>query len=633
MAQYFKDSLMRMTRISELCEWFYKNIRVIRPFAKFAFQIFICSIILSACGPKSTTPQPTLFPPTDIPLTLESGEVILLSMEENGYAHFFLYTPDGQPILRLTDGNWSDIAPSLSPDGKQIAFASNRSGYWDIYLLTLATAEIRQITNTPAYDSAPSWSPDSQWLAYETYDGNDLEIAAIQLTAADEPPIFLTDDPAADTSPAWSPQGRKIAFVSNRSGDPDVWLADLDRPDEGRFINLSNTSFAAERRPLWAGNQLLWIAEAQGVNVSGAFVWDVDQPQRPARWIADADWAAWSPSDEKLATVLNGPNVDYFSASSLDGGLPLPPRPLPGLVRGLLWLTLDLPTTPDAYRAASAMTPPALWSPAVTPLAEGPTQRQRLVALPEVQAPYPQLHDQVDEAFAALRQRAVTEAGWDALASLQNAFVPLTSPLDPGLGDDWLYTGRAFALNSLLGNAGWMVSVREEIGQQTFWRIYIRAQNQDGSQGLPLRDAPWDLSARYNLDPQAYDQGGEFAPIPSGYWVDFTALARAYGWERMPSLPNWRSYFGGTRFTEFILTGGLDWYSALLEIYPPEALVTPTPRLPPTLTPTLTPVPSITSGPSPTPSITPSPTFTPVPTSTNTPIPTPTPMPSNTPLP
>ncbi len=596
-------------------------------------RVLCVFFLLVSCAPKSSTPQPASISPTESPITITSGEVILLSMEENGYAHFFLYTPEGQPILRLTTGDWNDIAPALSPDGTQAAFVSDRSGYWDIYILTLATGEIQQITNSPAYDSAPTWSPDRQWLAYETYDGNDIEIAAIQLTAPENPPIFLTDNPAADTSPAWSPQGRQIAFVSNRGGDPDIWLADLDRSDEGRFTNLSNTNFAAERHPQWAENRLLWIAEAQGVNVGGAYIWDADQPERPARWSADADWAAWSPSREKLVTILNGPNVDYFSASSLDGGLPLSPRPLPGLVRGLLWLTLDLPAPPETYRAASAVTPPALWSPEMTPLAEGPTQRQRLVNLPNVQSPYPQLQDQVDEAFAALRQRVIEETGWDALASLQNAFVPLTSPLDPGLGDDWLYTGRAFALNSLLTNAGWMVSVREEVGQQTFWRIYLRAQNQDGSQGQPLREAPWDLSARYNLDPQAYDQGGAFAPIPNGYWVDFTALARAYGWERQPSLPNWRTYFGGTRFTEFALTGGLDWYSALLEIYPPEALITPTPRLPPTLTPTLTPVPTITSGPSPTPSITPSPTNTLPPTATNTPIPSPTPIPSNTPLP
>jgi TolB protein len=591
---------------------------------------FIFIFILASCS--SPSPTSTLSPeipvvPTNLPAAINNSEAIFLSMEENGYAHFFLYSLDGKPILRLTAGDWNDVAPSLSPDKKQIAFASNRSGRWDIYILTLTTGEVRQITDTPEYDSSPTWSPDNQWLAFETYDGNDLEITVQSLSDISQPPTFLTDDPGADTSPAWAPQGRKIAFVSNRNDNPEVWLADLDRSDEGRYTNLSDTPQASERNPVWAENRLMWISETQEIGVSGAYVWDADQPERPARWVADADLAAWDTSNQKMAVILTGPNTDYLSASFLNGDLLLPPRQLPGLVRDLLWLTVDLPNPPDTYRSASAVTPPALWFPKVTPLAEGPDQRWMVVPLPNVQAPYPELHDQVDEAFAALRQRVIEDAGWDALASLQNAFVPVTSPLDPGLGNDWLYTGRSFALNALLANASWMVSVREEIGQQTFWHIYLRTQKQDGSQGQPLSDTPWDLSARYNLNPQAYDQGGAYSPVPKGYWVDFTALARAYGWERLPSLPNWRAYYGGSRFTEFVLTNGLDWYSAMLELYPPEVMVTPTLRLPPTLTPTRTPIPTATRGPS----------RTPLPTSTSTATPSPTitpsPLPSNTPLP
>ena len=312
----------------------------------------LITVFITSCAPKSPAPQSTPIVPTDIPIIIENGEVILLSMEENGYAHFFLYSPRWTTPPALDPGELERYRPSLSPDGNQIAFASNRSGYWDIYILTLATGETRQITDTPEYDSAPTWSPDSQWLAYETYDGNDLEIAVQSLTDPSQPPTPLTDDPAADTSPAWAPQGRKIAFVSNRSGNPEVWLADLDQTDEGRYTNLSNTLFAAERHPQWGGNRLLWVAEAQAIGVSGAHVWDANQPERPAGWIADADWAAWNSSgssNEKLAIILNGPNQDYLSASSLDGDLLLPPRRLPGLVRGLVWLTLDLPNPPESY--------------------------------------------------------------------------------------------------------------------------------------------------------------------------------------------------------------------------------------------------------------------------------------------
>jgi TolB protein len=220
------------------------------------------------------------------------------------------------------------------------------------------------------------------------------------------------------------------------------------------------------------------------------------------------------------------------------------------------------------------------------------------------------------------------DTGWDSLASLENAYVPFTTTLDPGLGQDWLYTGRAFAINTLMLNAGWMSVLREDIGDQTFWRVFIRVQKQDGSQGVPLKDPPWDLNTRYQLDPRAYEAGGSYTPVPSGYWVDLTSLAEAYGWHRLAALPGWRTYYSAARFSEFAYTGGLDWYSAMLELYPAGALYTATPVLPPTITPSRTPRPTST----PTSTWTPRATFTP--SATPTPSLTPTPVPpSNTPPP
>jgi TolB protein len=132
--------------------------------------------------------------------------------------------------------------------------------------------------------------------------------------------------------------------------------------------------------------------------------------------------------------------------------------------------------------------------------------------------------------------------------------------------------------------------MREDFSNQTCWRIYLRARYQDGSQGRPLYQAPWDLNARYSGDPQIYEEGG--APgksVPPGYWVDFTDLAAAYGWERLPSLINWRTYYPAIRFNQFVLRDGLDWTTAMLQVYPEEIMISPTPILPPTSTPTRTP--------------------------------------------
>jgi TolB protein len=220
---------------------------------------------------------------------------------------------------------------------------------------------------------------------------------------------------------------------------------------------------------------------------------------------------------------------------------------------------------------------------------EVPNGRHKVVPLIDVQAPFPQLHDMVDESFIALRQRLADEIGWDALSSLENGYVPLTSALSPGMLSDWLYTGRAFALNAQPINAGWMVVTREDYHQETYWRVYLRARFQDGSQGRPLYRLPWDFEARYQGDPQSYEQGGNTAEsISPGYWVDFTRLAESYGWDRLPALSNWRSAYPAARFNEFVLTEGLDWQEAMLEIYPFEVLLTPTGIVPPTWTPTIT---------------------------------------------
>src|SRR4030095_14672906 len=175
-------------------------------------------------------------------------EMVILSYEEDGYAHLFAYIPEKMPLTRLTSGDWDDVAPAPSLDGKRIAFASNRNGFWDLYLLDLTGGDLMQLTDTPRYEGAPTWSPDGTFLAYEVYDNDNLEIFIGPSEDPTQNAIQLTNSPNADYAPAWSPGGRKIAFISNG----DVMLADLDKTSDNRFTNLSNTELAAESHPIWS---------------------------------------------------------------------------------------------------------------------------------------------------------------------------------------------------------------------------------------------------------------------------------------------------------------------------------------------------------------------------------------------
>lgn len=604
----------------------------------------IISLLLFGCSqPAEATPIPgvTSTPsPTSAPAVIRyngDNNFIFLSIEENGYAHLFIQSerPQDLPLTRITTGNWNDVAPALSPDRSQLAFASDRTGFWDLYVMNLQTGNVTQVTDSPEYDSAPSWSPDAQWLAFETYTNDNLEISVVSVNDRGQPILPITEDPASDHSPVWAPDGRHVAFISTRGGDSDVWLANLDLAGNERYQNLSNTPFAAENHPVWNfdGSELLWASTSQTVGFSGLYIWNANDPNRIARWIGDGIWGAWNETAEKIIAVTNSANQNYITSYDINGKLLLSPTPLIGRVRGLTWSFANLPNPfPSSFAQAAGESPPMLWSPVITPGPEVPNQRWYVVPIADAQAPYSQLHDLVDESFNALRNRIIIETGWDALASLENAFIPLTTNLDPGLEEDWLYTGRAFAINSLMADTGWMVTLREDVGAQTYWRVYIRATIQDGSLGEPIHNAPWNLSARYDLDPRAYEQGGKYAVVPSGYWVDVTALAATFNWERLPALPNWRTYYRGARFSEFALTGGLDWYSAMKELYPIEALITPTRVLAPSLTPTRTSTPTETPRPTRTPRPTGTATLSPTPAPpTSTPLPTDTPMPSPTP--
>jgi TolB protein len=239
---------------------------------------------------------------------------------------------------------------------------------------------------------------------------------------------------------------------------------------------------------------------------------------------------------------------------------------LRGQTDGLDWKTVNIPSRLLENQQQVSSSP--------TPLTS--IGRLSLVTLNDVSAPTPKLISITEGAFQALRQQVISETGWDFLASLENAFVPLTQPADPGLQDDWLYTGRAFAVTTQPLNAGWMFLTREDFNGQTYWRVYLKTRFQDGSQGQPFHVLPWDLSARSSGDTQAYEQGGKIGVEPDGYWVDFTELAARFGWERLPSLMNWRNYYPAIRYNVFVLKDGLDWKSAMAQIYPPEALVTAT---------------------------------------------------------
>ena len=538
-------------------------------------------------------------------LVAQAGAFVV-SASVAGRSQILAFVPGDPQIRQLTDGDWDNRDPAVSPNLDLLAFSSRRDGNWELYLLNLLTGELRRLTGTPGFEGNPTWSPDGLWLAYEAHYGNDFNIWVLPIDGS-QSPVQLTDHPAADLAPAWDPGGRRIAFVSDRDGSADIFLADLDKPVD-RFSNLTHTAELAEADPTFSpdGSRIAFSVQQDGIY--GIQSLPLDQPEAAAVWIGQGQHPAWVAEGHALSAILRTPFTSHVVTYPIEGALGELGGSLEGRISQLHWSPIPLAGFNFPIQAPTGLPFELVWD---QPRAEG--SRVALVPLEGVSPPGVSLSDAADEAFAALRARVAREAGWDFLSQLQNAFVGINDPLPPGYAyNDWLYTGRGFAISRAAFQAGWVAVVREDFGLQTFWRVLVRTAAQDGSQGEPLRWRPWDFDSRYAGDPAAYDRGGtEQQNPPAGYYFDFTALAADYGFDRLPALSNWRSFYPGARFEEFALRESLDWVTAMRELYPDSAIATPTPYQTPTPTPTNTPRPTPTPWwwrwrtPTPTPSSTP----------------------------
>jgi TolB protein len=535
----------------------------------------------------TSSPEPAAGLPTAPAATRATSDgVLVFASRRDGHTHLWALVPGDPAPVQLTSGEWDDRDPSVSPEGGRVAFASRRDGNWDLYVLEFATGDVQRLTNTHGLAGHPTWSPDGLWIAYEGYQDGDFDIW-IHPIGSDQPDIRLSH-PGMDISPAWDPvSGRRIAFVSDVGGLQDVYLANLDDPDE-RFVNLTRSIGPAYSDPTFSpdGSHLAYARRQDGLQT--ILVRDLAKLEQAAQILGPGEEAAWSPDGGVLLAVLVSPTQEQVVAYSMTQAETLPAGlALSGDISSLDW-------TPAGGVSLPAVTTEAPPADTTTVLVQG--SRLTLVNLEGINAPRPSLVEGVDRDFADLRLRVAAATGWDFLGTLDNAFVGMNDPLPPGFAyEDWLYTGRAFTFNPAATQAGWVEVVREDFGGETYWRVYVRAVRQDGSLGEPLRDRPWNFEARYLGTPSVYDSGGAPKPqIPTGYYVDFTELAEDAGFHRLPAMANWRTYYPGARFSEFAHTDNLTWIEAMLLVYPPEAIITPTPFRTPTTTPTLTRVPTAT---------------------------------------
>ena len=143
---------------------------------------------------------------------------LIYASDTSGLWDIWRHQIAGESARQITANTGLNGEPSVSPDGRQIAFTSTRRGPSDIWRMDLDGDNAKQLTSGHD-DNHPSWSPDGQWVLFErTFSG---ETTIWRISGEGGNPTQLTDTPAS--LPVVSPDGKLIACVYKDTPANDRW--------------------------------------------------------------------------------------------------------------------------------------------------------------------------------------------------------------------------------------------------------------------------------------------------------------------------------------------------------------------------------------------------------------------------
>jgi len=145
---------------------------------------------------------------------------------------------------------------SFSPDGKSLAFTAQREGRDVLWVLDLKSGKRRRLDLKLEGITGPSWSPDGARLVFS---GNRGGITDLFTVGADGKDLRqLTNDVYGDLQPQWSPDGRTIAFATDRGEGADLvvlrfphWRIATFDVESGTVVVLPNQR-ELNTNPQWA---------------------------------------------------------------------------------------------------------------------------------------------------------------------------------------------------------------------------------------------------------------------------------------------------------------------------------------------------------------------------------------------
>jgi TolB protein len=199
-------------------------------------------------------------------------------------------TGAARDVTRLTQSPEDKNNPSVSPDGKIVAFQVIKDSLTGIWTIDGATGRnLIQVTTLPANEIHPAWLPDSRTLVFASDRLGSFAIWRRLASGAGGATMITRGGDMVDWAPSCSPKERKIAFTSKAKAEketevtvngikqyivlqknlPYIWTVNVDGTDLTQLVQGAYPVWSPDGATIAyssdvSGNWEIWTMSADG---------------------------------------------------------------------------------------------------------------------------------------------------------------------------------------------------------------------------------------------------------------------------------------------------------------------------------------------------------------------------------
>ena len=166
---------------------------------------------------------------------------------------------DGGEARRLTSSPGVERLPSLSPDGKWVAFTGQYEGNADVYVLSTDGGMPRRLTWHPSFDGVADWHPDGKRVLFRSRRESGaryeklfvVDVAGGTPRALPIPRAYHAEYHPSATKIAYHAGTRRVSQLEalpRRSHDSPVWIYDVQSHEVEQVPHVT----ATDTFPCWA---------------------------------------------------------------------------------------------------------------------------------------------------------------------------------------------------------------------------------------------------------------------------------------------------------------------------------------------------------------------------------------------